>query len=171
VPTTCPGAIECPRYVFLTTKTVDGNMGGAAGGDKLCQQAADNGVAPIKGRRFKAWLSSAGKPASARLVHGKGLYKLADETLIAPNFDLLLSGPRAHAINVSETKIPNTAGGPVWTGTSDDGLTARPGEDCSEWSTVKNNGDVGELVAVEHWSFNANISCGLSAGHLYCFEE
>lgn len=169
----CPGAAACDRYVFVTRTQFSGALGGPLGADGLCQQAADAAVAPILGKKFKAWISAAGLPATTRLVQGTKPYRLANGTVIAESWEVLLSAPLAHAINVDERGQDVTGTGDVWSNTSNDGKTAKQGEkeDCANWTKSSGFGNVGELSSNIGWSSNGtNVSCGLPT-RVYCFEE
>jgi hypothetical protein len=54
------------NYVFVTSSThLPGDLGGPAGADRACQQAAQAGPAPAGS--YKAWLSTPTAPASTRM--------------------------------------------------------------------------------------------------------
>lgn len=163
----CPGALDCERYVFVTRAKPSGKMLGMSA-DSICQQAADSSSL-LKGRHFRAWLSTDASPASARLTHGTKSYLLPDGTPVAENWDNLLMR-RLHAINVDESSTPVNGVPAVWSGTSNDGKAKSPGTDCTNWTVETGMGDVGDLTSTAKWSYDANISCG-SQARLYCFES
>ena len=104
--TFCSGNNSCqqgkcgsfPRTIFTTSKTFNGNLGGLAGADAKCREAAS--AAGLKGT-FKAWLALEDEPLHERLSTEGGPYRLVDGTLVSPNFFELVSGP-VHAIDQDE---------------------------------------------------------------------
>ena len=162
----CP-THDC-RFVFVTSTLVSGAMGDVLQADAKCQLAANRGVAALQGRTFKAWLSSGGLPASARLKAGTKKYILPNGTEIAAS-PAKLSSPLEHAIDVTELNAGALARGDVWTGTSNDGATV--GRNCSDWGMAIGMGDVGALESATSWSFNTSKSCLTAMARLYCFED
>ena len=80
-----------PKIVFVTSTTYSGNLGGLAGADAECQAQADS--ASLLGT-FKAWISDSTTDATdtARFTRSIAPYLLPDGTLVANNFNHLVSG-------------------------------------------------------------------------------
>ena len=104
------GAEPSTKIVFLTVTAIGGRMvdvgsSGAERADELCQDEADNQLrTKVKGKKFKAWLSGGlakGLSASGRTFNRYDLpYVLVDNTLVAENYDDLVSGNLLHPINM-----------------------------------------------------------------------
>ena len=82
--------------MFITSKTVTGNMGGLAGADAICNKLA--AIANVPGT-YKAWLSDSKQSPNTRLTYASGAYVLLDGTPLANNWADLVDGPLAHAID------------------------------------------------------------------------
>lgn len=82
--------VECKKYnrVFVTSEAYNGNLGGVTGADAKCQALAD---AANLGGTYRAWLSASGQAANSRLIHSIHPYGLVDGTLIANDWDHLVS--------------------------------------------------------------------------------
>jgi putative metal-binding protein len=158
VDTDCDGAPDpaaCPKIVFVTSELHQGNLGGFAGADAICQSLADS--AGLQGV-FKAWLSGS-VSAAQRLVHHQGPYQLVDASVVASSWNDLVDGTITHAINQTETGGPPPAGtsecGPwaVWTNTDDSGNTFDAACSCAEWtSTNENCMGLGEAYYLDWWT-------------------
>jgi len=120
------------RRVFVTSATTNGGFGGLAMGDLFSQSLAD---ASGLGGAFKAWLSDRATDAAVRLSHATVPYRLVDGTLVANDWNDLIDGTLAHAIDLHETGARAMPATPdVWTGTTRTGRTTST--DCTGWSSA-----------------------------------
>lgn len=157
------------KRVFLTGAflgTLYDPTGGLVGGDRKCDQAAQQ--SGLEGS-WRVWLSAGGVDAIDRLVDVGPWYLVDRQTLVFADRAQLTTGPSAPiTMTHSGETIPSS---PVWTGTAADG-TGVP-DDCSDWTAdqaqlrglVGTSGSTG--VA---WTASASETCGLYA-YLYCFEQ
>ncbi len=80
--------------VFVTSSSFQGDFGGIAGGDAICQQEADD--ASLIGV-FAAWLSADDVDPLSRFNFSSVPYKLVDGTIVANDWNDLTDGSiRAH---------------------------------------------------------------------------
>ncbi len=156
--------------VFVTSQTFKGNMGGAAGADALCQQAADDAGL---GGTFVAWISDDSRDAPDVLPQHSAWFR-TDGALVAINRNVLTNPSRdlAAPINVDEYGVKIVGWGIVWTGTSDDGKgTSR---NCDNWTAVGyTRGGSGEANSTTgSWTSGTGVSSGCGGpSSLYCFEK
>jgi uncharacterized surface protein with fasciclin (FAS1) repeats len=170
-----PPPAEDTVTVFVTFPTYDGNLGGLAGADQICEERATAGNIP--GTSWKAWLTdSVDTDASERIPLGE--YRLADGTLVASNIDDLTDSNLKAAINLDEYR--QTIAGLVWTAAEVDGFGT--GNNCNDWTDSSseqggcpaedpNCGSVGSTGAFNgEWTrLNAAPFQCNSFQHLYCF--
>lgn len=168
------------KRVFLTSFTADGNLGGLAGADALCQGAANlEGL----GGTWQAWLSdgNGGGPSTRWQTHLNGRYLRLDGEVVAESFDGLLQLGPLIQISLTETGNPpppslgcsNGRTDAVWTATTTSGNFNNGSGDCGGWSTNGNSahaiaGAYGLLGAL--WTDDCVMACDGSAP-LYCFEQ
>jgi hypothetical protein len=168
-PGTCLGDCSCPRRVFVTSQSYDGNLGGLAGGEAKCQALAD---AAALGGEYKAWLAlTGGASPSTTFEQASVPYVLVDGTLIANDWADLTDGtPLPNLINLTETGASEGDLGFKWTNVKADG-TAGIGPDCDGWMSNSNldSGKVG-TTSFEFWTDASSTDCA-SEVHLYCFED
>ena len=96
------------NLVFVTSSGFFGNLGGTAGGDTDCNNAAS--AAGLSGT-YKAWLSTTAtgdNPASS-FTQSTIPYVLRDNTQVAANWTALVSGTLDHAIDEDEHGHDNDA--------------------------------------------------------------
>lgn len=163
------------KKVFVTSVAYDGNLGGLAGADSKCQIRAT--AANLTGT-WKAWLSDSNTSAGSRLVHATVPYKLVDETLVANNWDDLVSGNLRHAINKTEINgdPPNTTSNSgavtVWTYTQANGAMMVASKSCDNWTSNLIKGHAGNVSSTSS-SWTDYTSGGICSGTsvLYCFEQ
>ena len=101
-------AIEPYTLVFVTSQTWNGNLGGVAGADAKCQQAAAS-VPAFAGSYWRAWISdNLGNTASNRLYHetktyrSLGLGSSGGNIIIANNWNDLTDASLRNPINVDD---------------------------------------------------------------------
>jgi uncharacterized protein DUF1554 len=155
------------KRVFVTSAAFQGNLGGVAQADVICQEAAD---AACLGGSWLAWLSDNLVSAQQHLGNANGPWYLVDGmTLVAQSKQTLLNSTLSHAIDKDPTLTVIAAA--VWTGTYQNG--APTGFDCTSWTTnnAGPNGTIGQSnFASQQWTNQVGSSCDQLA-HLYCFEQ
>jgi hypothetical protein len=121
------------RYIFVSSRIYNGNLGGLAGADATCQTLAS--AASLLGT-YKAWLGDQTTSAASRLTHATGPYVLVNGTLVASNWAGLTSGTLVHPIDLTEEAGPpnNTW---VWTDTDTSGQSIQSTKDlaCNDWTS------------------------------------
>ncbi len=166
---------ECKR-VFVTSGAYNGNLGGLAGADTICQQLATNAH---RSGTWKAWLSDDTYAAKDRLTQSILPYAKFNNEIIANNWNDLVDGMGLSSA-IDKTETGNSAGGTygVWTGTNWDGGSLSP--NCLAWTSnyFRGNWDyvAGWMGSYDYYTFRAwTVSSGeaaCSSGfHLYCFEQ
>lgn len=171
------------RYVFITSQTFDGNMGGLAGADALCNIAADASTSSklIGHNAFTAWLSDSNTDAIDRVSLGNGVeYRQLDsgDTL---TFPAAASSPYIPlvAIITDENGDDNMLGSFVWTATLNNG-TEDDNEDfnlCLNWTSTEGGLiDIYGFSTPGHPLLWTNSGVGVPPGcnnalKLYCFEN
>lgn len=165
----CLGDAGCERVMFVTKQAFQGNLGGIAGADAKCQAEADQSTRPrIKGRAFRAWLSTAAQAARDRHVRGTQKYLRANgTTVLADDFaDLVQNGPSG-PIHDAEDALSDKG---AWTGTKNDGDKALA--TCADWTaTVGSTGLTGNPDQPSTWSEDPPaVDCSGTA-ILICIER
>ena len=174
------------KFVFVTSGTIDGNIGGIAGGDAQCQAEAQ--AASLPGT-YKAWLSTSnsGENPAASFSHANGAYVTPDQnqTVVASSWTAFASA--AHSADISFHADGNSVAGScqgicaVWTGTNVDGTPSA--NNCSGWTNNANfvGGDYGDALSPSdgvtflNWSNGApsgsqNANCA-APQFLYCVQQ
>lgn len=156
------------RVVFVTERTISGNIGGLGGGDAICAaEAADAGLAG----QFVAWLSNGDDAfnAKSRFLGDAGWYLTNDggEVFTGPSAMTNTSAPK---VGIDRTARGQTiGGGQAWTGLWGDG--ARFGKDCTGWTSTQNDGVPGDIGATTSgWTGAAPDFC-TAEKRLYCFQR
>jgi hypothetical protein len=166
---------HAPRIAFVTSQTWSGDLGGIAGAQTLCNDAA--AAAGLTGT-FDAWLSTPGSSPLSRFVRATGPYVGVTGTPIAFSFADLVDGSHAlfRAIQLDEYGQSQPGSDLVFTGTNPDG-SYHPSlllDDCSDWT----NGSTGAGSAIAgragdvgpSWTNSVTANCTIPR-HLYCFEQ
>ncbi|MDQ2652209.1 MAG: DUF1554 domain-containing protein [Chloroflexota bacterium] len=178
---TCSGGIcvaACgrggPCTVFLSSSTVQGNLGGLGGADTRCQSLA--AAAGLAGT-YRAWLSDATSSPSSRFVRSSGPYRLVNGVTIAESWvDLTDGSPLQATITVTETGGDHGGNTNAWSNTGPDGraLLGGPGTGhCVNWTSNSNGieGGFGNISNAETWSsVPVTVPC-VNYRHLYCFQQ
>lgn len=167
-----------PTYkrAFVTSTRYRGNMGGLAGVDALCANAAASGS--LGGVTWIAWTSAGGMNAIDRIVFA-GRYVRLDGTTIVSTKAQLASGILLAPIDRTEKNEKATGDSKVWTGTRAEGTLLA---NCSQWSRADNVlsgilGTTGEWSAASTLWTDDHGQPGLPAracdyeARLYCFER
>jgi hypothetical protein len=172
----CPSGdsvIKCPvvvvKMVFLTSTKHDGNLGGLAGADGICNSlAGQQGI----GGAFKAWLSADAGSPSSRFTKSTVPYTLLDGTVIAVNYADLTDGSLASPINMDELGMSPMDVGAVWSHTFSDGFRSA-GEHCDNWTNGgAGNGNYGRAFSTDYrWSDHSFQPCSSLTTRLMCFEQ
>ena len=156
----------------MTSQRWNGALGGLAGADKACNDAAAAGrSANVRGRTYKAWLSNGAVGAYARLTHGTSRYVSTTGQLIANDFNALTTSGFA---SPPTDENGDTAGGSVWTATIATGSYTPSASSCTQWTngTPLVAGLVGQVDAKDAttWTNSGQLPCD-TLGHLYCLED
>lgn len=154
------------RFVFVTSTTSSGNLGGAAGGDARCNTLASQAGL---GGTWGAWLSAGTANGDAVDRVGSGPWYLVDGTFVAGSKSQLAQDVLDHAIDRDESGAP-VVGQRVWTGTRNGTLYFG---DCNGWTagSQAEPGTVGTTAAKgNRWTADTPIGCQ-SSSRLYCFEK
>lgn len=157
------------RRVFVASGTFSGALGGASGADTTCQQVAD---AANLGGTWMSWISDGTSCPSGRFTEANYAYRLLDGTIIANDWNALVSGTLANPINRDENGNLVTGNVEVWTATNPDGTLNAVG--CNGF-TSGNHGDNTPAVGIAgntngSWTDVYLQFCDRT-DHLYCFEQ
>ena len=164
------------RLVFATSTTHDGDLGGLAGADAICQARAD--AANLSGT-YIAWLSTdQGSPAT-RFTQSTVQYQLVNGTRIANDWADLVNGNVDNSINRTELDTASVAGVATCggtnrtarTGTASDGTLAA--STCSNFSSGSNadTATIGRTTnANATWTDWCEVGCDQAAA-IYCFQR
>jgi hypothetical protein len=159
--------------VFVSSKTYDGNMGGALGADALCATLA---MQAGLGGTWMAWVSDATTSPSQRFTKATVPYRRLDGVAVASSWADLTTGI-LNAIDVDETNASHASdssgASKTWTATTVAGVlgTSSCGNFASNSSTT--TGEVGHCTGtgtVNWTSAYATESCNVP-NHIYCFEQ
>jgi len=154
--------------VFISSATHDGNFNPWQNADALCQQLAT--TAGLSGT-FKAWLSpSALNQVASRFSRSTKPYRLVTGDVVANDWDDLIDGRIAHAIDRDEYGSLTSATS-VWTGTHQSGLWGP--DHCTAWKSADPGGTGvrGAVYNLTAWSLNVpSLSCDQQLP-VYCFQQ
>ncbi len=155
------------KRVFVTSQLFEGNLGGLAGADALC-----NSLAAAAGRSepFVAWLADSSQHPAGRFDQDGGPYRLYDGTVIADDWADLIDGALDAPIDRTEMG-PASGAIRAWTNVQSNGTSAGSSH-CADWSSDSALGRVGDRTASDGtWTDKeVDFFCG-SLARLYCFEE
>ncbi len=164
------GISSSPKTAFVTSETFDGNLGGIAGADAKCQNAAD--VAGLGGE-WKAWISFTPNdlPAARFSFASRGYETMLGDYVGGRPLDSFPARV-ATKIDIDENGQQQLDFPLVWTGIGADGHTQGP--ICNAWTTNSNGngGTVGDSRnnLNDGWTNTTNRSCDM-LNRLYCFEQ
>lgn len=161
-------------FVFVSSESYTGNLGGVAGADAYCQALADASTLPAG--VYKAWISgsTAESSPSQRFTgtpHNLPYYLPDGLTRVADDWGRMVSGELLHAINMDEGAI--NVVGLAWTATAFDGTPWFTRDTCGGWwnEEVNVDGVVGDTSAMgTNWTFAGWPLCNLEQ-RLYCIEQ
>jgi hypothetical protein len=163
--------------VFATSTTHNGNIGGLAGADAICNTRAQ--AANLPGT-YMAWISTAAGSPSTRFTQSPFPYRLVTGTKVADNWADLTDGFLDAPIDRTETgalsvNTGSSCGGSprtVRTGTASNGTATNA--TCNNFTSNVANvlGHVGNTTAFQNatWSQCAQQACNLTTA-LYCFQQ
>ncbi len=161
-------AILTPKTVFVTSQAFNGNLGGLAGADQKCQDAADDAGLPGV---YKAWLSDDDETPAQRFdTLAVGPYIRTDGGTVAGGWGDLTDGTLNAAINRDEngTSVGTVS---VWTATLADGSENLGA--CLNWTSASGDdeGEVGRSTGTDtQWTDSGEVECDNNL-RLYCFEQ
>ncbi len=165
--------------VFVTTAAVaSGNLGGLAGADTTCSNAASG--ASLSGT-YLPWLTTttALSPLDT-FPHSLLPYKDTAGNTIASNWTQLVSGTLTTGIGYDQAGHVVTAGTDVWTNVKTTGAaTTSSGSsttaNCSGWASAlgTRGGDYGITgSATSTWTADGtDLACNTATAHLYCVQQ
>lgn len=164
------GISDSDHRIFVTGAVFNGAMGGLAGADTLCKQAAEGAGLT---RQYRAILSNSTDDAEKRLNITGGVYMFTNSstrTLIAASgIDLWGTNidPLKNEINRSEQYAIITDS--VWTGTGNEGGQIA-GNTCNDWTLTSGTGFYGNPNQVNSdWVEDTPENC-TNTNHLYCIS-
>jgi cysteine-rich repeat protein len=166
------------KRVFVTSTLHDGDLGGLAGADAICNTRAQEANLP---GTYMAWVSTDapnGTPAT-RFTQSTQAYVRTDGVTVANDWSDLVDGSLDNPINVTETgeapPLGNVTCGQndptAWTGTSADG-TLQGNYTCNNWTDTAGSALWGRTTVTNvDWSqWCAGGPCNWVAT-LYCFQQ
>ncbi|MBX3186537.1 MAG: DUF1554 domain-containing protein [Labilithrix sp.] len=154
------------RFVFVSTATTTGAMGGLAGADALCQAAG-----AALGGTFKAFLSDQTTSAAARIGRGTARYVLPDGTTVVASDASTFFSP-AHAAGITQSATGANVGSvEVWTGSQGNAESDGTGA-CANWTATPDTSSYAGLSTAtgEPW-LSARLAPCSEAKRLYCVQE
>lgn len=171
------------KIVFITSATFGGNLGGRAGADQKCQDAADNTTVPLS-RTYRAWISDASGSPNGDVTFTKSTdpYVLVNGNPIADSYaDLTATNIGVildNAITVDENGNPSAAT-LAWTATAYTGdsrfIFANPALDsCNNWTS--NTAGLtfawtgAPTLTSFQWTEGGQAGCNLLIP-IYCFQQ
>jgi len=164
------------RVIFVSSTTINGNIGGLVGADAHVQTAANSLASLIPGQPVTAILSVTGTNAPSRFVDGgEAIYNTQGE-LVANSLSDLFAGAGTGLFNdIQYDEAGNANAGIVWTGTQNDGTLAPT--HCSNYTTTSTlqDGRIGRSDQFDgQWTEWGTLNC-VNPARLYgltdVFEE
>lgn len=160
------GVTVGPKRAFVSSTLVTGNIGGVAGADAICNNAAK--AAGLPGS-YVAWISTQNTNAIDRVV-ANGPWQLVDGTEIAASKAALAGGNLPKQFNKDEKgNVLPAAEDRVWTGTGPNGMFNSA--DCNGWGGTAGGGLVGEAEQRNgNWTSLINEAC-TEVNRVYCLQN
>jgi hypothetical protein len=165
------------KRIFLTTMGTTGDLktngnaaSGLAGGDKLCQNAAD---AATLGGTFKAWLSTSTTNAIDRIAN-VGPWYLVDRCtqVFANKASITANGPQVAIRSTADGSLAPPYD--IWTGTLPSGV--KDSWTCNDWTSgapfsyLGSTGVGSNFLFAGSWTTVSTAKCD-SNRLLICFEQ
>lgn len=172
----CNALCKRDRRVFVSSQPgfIAGQLQGLKGADNYCVSRAGQAGLP-EFLKYRAFLSDSKTDAVDRLFAGEGRYVLMDGTVVAENWQTLLTGPLQHPIELTELGEVSHVG--VWTGTRHgDGRAVSGSAHCDDWTSEDPDKQASFGFSDEvdvNWTqsqFFNPTSC-LSKYAIYCIEQ
>lgn len=168
----CSGGTCSEYYVFIAPmESQPASLGGLQGADDKC--SAEARAFNLKGT-YKAWISTTTVSAGSRLFHAPRPYRLKDGTLVANDWNDLVSGTLRAPINTGAGGAPtgNDPNGGMFTNTLPDGGAGS--SDCDGWTvgtgSSSSHARGSNASMTGSWTQGTVIGC-VYFGWLYCFEQ
>jgi hypothetical protein len=159
------------KRVFITRGGYSGALNGLSGADKICQDTANS---TKLGGIWKAWLSDSSTSVKDRMTHSSGPYKLTNNTIVADNWNQLVSGWILAAINIDDLgRKADVSTNVSWSGTDQYGVKKPGSQYCNNWSSSSQNisgGSGDPSYSDSTWTDAGSLPCSIG-NHLYCFEQ
>lgn len=172
-----------PHVVFVRSQPVKGTaIGGLDGADALCTKAAESatpaeGKVNLKGRAWRAWLSTKDVAARDRITPQTGVFPeyrlVGGATVFAQGTLIGDSKNPAHPLEPLDQDerglVPSNVY--LWTGTTEAGTSS--GSDCDAWGGLLATtlvGGVGKWASTESGWTADNVQKCTESAHLLCFE-
>ncbi|MEI1280091.1 DUF1554 domain-containing protein [Leptospira venezuelensis] len=156
------GILGKTRYLFVTTSTNTGDLGGVAGADLICQSAKNAEVPDLPGLPLEYMALLA---ASSRVPGGAGwpLFPNTNYYAMDPGQTLIFrtNGSGLPVLPMSSaTGIPGV--GDYWTGISNTGAGYSSGTNCNNWgsSNVTDDANYGSPGSQTETAFDSGAGFG-----------
>ena len=169
----CNGVIdEGYKYMFITSTTHKGNLGGLSGADTICQGLADAPEARVPKGKYRAWLSSAEIDAKDRFAYSTHSIVLPDFAKVALNLNEFIKGSITNNIAIDELGAKHKS--MAWTGTLADGTFVD--SHCDNWKSSESSvcdcdGGFGSANNIDsRWSYMGSGMCD-GVKRLYCLRD
>ena len=167
------GAAPLPFRVFVTNTAYDGKpgLGGLAGADDVCRQAATRLSSFDSTRRWMAYLAVNGQHPGARFGDPSGGWVRVDgRPVFGSRADVVAGRLPTNPIALSELGAPPQGTSLVWTGMSNN---TPGGNTCDGWrsGSAIESGRVGNATRIDQsWQSDDNSTCNFDR-HVFCFEQ
>ncbi len=166
---------SCAKRVFAMAVS-NGNLGGLAGADSLCQSRAN--IYVTNPGTFKAWMSSTTVSASSRMTHYTSNYTLVDNTVIANGWSDLTDGTLDSIIN-KDANGATFSNNTIYTDTNAAGavFSANATYSCNNWTNAgaSYSHAPGATNATDFYWTTTNSPSEMKtcnyAGGIFCFEQ
>lgn len=157
-------ACKAYKIAFVTSTTYRGNLGGALGADKLCQERAE--AAGLSGT-YMAWIGDSITSPLTRFSQWDGPYAKVTQGKVADDWKDLSDGSLDSTMTADE--FGKVSGGTLnaWIGMEHPAVTPSV-SNCLDW-TSKTATDQGTYLS-SLWSSKKTSSCAAEM-RLYCFEQ
>jgi hypothetical protein len=164
-------SVGSPRVIFATSTVQNGNRGGLAGADAIC-----NGLASTAGLAgtFQAWLADSSDSPSTRESQVGAPYIRTDGATVADDWTDLTDGTIDVAINRNENDTALTGETFVWTNVAAVGAGADATAHCNDWtstSTVIGGRRGVATSATSSWTQVGSGGFCNTGQRLYCVEQ
>ncbi len=170
---------DTQKYVFVSSSTHTGSLGGLSGADAICNQLASNAGLP---GTYKAWLGDSTDGPATRFTQSSVPYVRTDENQIASNWADLIDASLDQPINLDENgnAAPSSSGfasdcsisTAVWSAASLNGTSY--GNFCNNFTSTTGSAYVGDYsVTFSNWSDSCVVPTAACANTapIYCFQQ